>query len=98
MSFVPPPPKYSALLILGILKALVRDGFRCIVTGIYDYRFLRESTELEQERTGSGVGASATECAHIIPQSIATISGVDDKDAKVWFADLSSAATNHAYL
>jgi len=88
-------------LILGILKALVRDGFRCIVTGIYDYRLLLQNTEAEQERTDSGLAASLTACAHIIPQSVATISGVDDKDAndaKVRFADLSSVAINHTYL
>ena len=65
---------------------------------MYDYRFLEQSTEVEQEMTDSGLGVTTTRCAHIIPQSTATISGVDDKDAKVRFADLSSAVINHAYL
>jgi len=35
-------------------------------------------------------------CVHIFLQSIAMMSGVDDKDAKVWFADsdLSYVAIN----
>ena len=84
-------------LILDILKALVRDGLRCIVTGGYDFRLL-VIPEVEQEATDSGLGASSAQCVHIFPESIAMISGIDDKDAKVWFADLSSVAINHAYL
>src|SRR6267154_1124709 len=97
VSFDPLPKKYSALrfLILGILKALVRDGFRCIVTGYYDYRLLIPEVRQELE---ADAGATITECAHIFPESIAMTSGIDDKDAKVRFADLSSVAINHAYL
>jgi hypothetical protein len=101
VSFDPHPQlKYPTLpfLIRSILKALVRDGFRCIVTGRYDYRLLEQSTEVRQEAVNSNAGSSSTECVHIFPQSIAMISDIDDKDAKVWFADLSSVVTNHAYL
>ena len=94
-----PSPKNTALpfLILGILKALVRDGLRCIVTGAYDSRLL--TPEVEQEVIDSGlVVAADTQCVHILPESIAMISGIDDKDAKVWFAALSSVGINHAYL
>jgi hypothetical protein len=45
-----------------------------------------------------GTSITATECVHIFPQSIAMISDIDDKDAKVWFAGLPSVVTNHAYL
>ena len=92
--FEPPPPtKYPALpfLILGILKALVRDGFQCIVTGEYDYRLVL--TKVKREMMVSGVGVTSTHCAHIFPES-----GIDDKDDKVRFADLSSVTINHAYL
>ena len=97
---IPPPPKYLGLrfLIVGILKALVRDDFRCMITGMYDYRSLEWSTEIMQEVTDSDVSVTLTECLYIFPQSIARISGVDAKDAKVRFADLSSVAINHAYL
>ena len=94
---IPLPPALP-FLIPGVLKALVRDGFRCIVTGIYDYRLLAQSTEVKQEVTDSGVATAFTECVYIFPQSIAMMSGVDDKDAKVRFADISSVAINHTYL
>jgi hypothetical protein len=83
-------------LILGILKALVRDGLRCIVTGGYDYRLL--IPEVEEEAMNSGVGATSTECTHIFPESIPMISGIDDKDVKVRFADFSSVVINYACL
>jgi hypothetical protein len=95
-----PPKNYPALpfLILGILKALVRDGFRCIVTGDYDYLLPDQSTELCQEVNDSNVATTSTKCVHSFPQSIAMISGIDDKDTKVRFSDLSSVAINHADL
>jgi competence transcription factor ComK len=43
-------------------------------------------------------GASSTECVHIFPQPITTISGIDDKNTKVRFADLASVAINRAYF
>ena len=90
------PPQYLALpfLILGLLKALVRDGFRCVLTGDYNYLSPDQSTELDQEVMDSGAATSATECAHIFPQSIAITSGFDDKDAKVRLADPSVVAIN----
>jgi hypothetical protein len=93
-------PKYPTLpcLILGILKALVRDGFRCIATRKYDHRPMHQCTELTQEVANSDVATTITSCVHIFPQSIAKISDVDDKDAKVRFADLSSVTINHAHL
>ena len=82
-------------LILGILKALVRDGFRCIVTGNYDFHLLEQCTEVKQEVTeDSYARVTSTECVYIFPQSVATVSGVDDENAKVRFGDLSSVALN----
>ena len=69
-----------------------------MVTGMYDHRLRPQSTEVKEEVVGSGVAATSIKCVYIFPQSIATISGVDDKDAKVRFSDLSSVAINHAYL
>jgi hypothetical protein len=99
VSFDPFPSKHPTLpfLILGILKALVRDGFRCIITRTYDYQSPGQSTELEQEVINSDVGTTSTKCVHIFPQSTAMIS-IDDKDDKVRFADPSSVVINHAYL
>jgi hypothetical protein len=76
----------------------VRDGSRCIVTGGYDCRLPDQSTELEQEVTDSNVETTSTHCEHIFPESIPIVSGIDDKDAKARFADLSSVVINHAYL
>jgi hypothetical protein len=58
-------------LILGILKALVRDGFRCIFTGFSEFRLLGKCTEVDQELEESDVDATSTACAHIFPQSSA---------------------------
>ena len=66
-------------LILGI-KALVRDGFRCIVTGLYDYRLQAQNTEVKQEVTDSSVATAFTECVYIFPQSIAMIPSVESTD------------------
>ncbi|KAI0283126.1 hypothetical protein BGY98DRAFT_911855 [Russula aff. rugulosa BPL654] len=67
-------------------RALVRDDFRCMITGMYDYRSLEWSTEIMQEVTDSDVSVTLTECLYIFPQSIARISGVDAKDAKHEYA------------
>ena len=91
-------PKYSTLrfLIVGIF---VRDGFRCMVTGMYDYRSLDWSTGVRQEVRDSNVAASAaTKSVLVVPQSIAMKPGVDAKVPKVRFSDLSSVTINHAYL
>lgn len=87
---------HFAILILGILKALVRDGLRCIITGDYDFRVL--IPEVKEEADKYGLAASSTACVHIFPQPIGQISGIDGEDAKVRIADLSSAAINHVYL
>ena len=78
-------------LILGILKALVRDGFRCILSGKYDFQLPKQCTEVKQEVTADSYARVApTECVHIFPESVSMVSGVDDKNAKVRFGDLSS--------
>lgn len=50
------------------LKALVRDGFRCVISGKYDANSVRDNKELELERE-PGRAVSATECAHIFSES-----------------------------
>lgn len=89
MSFDSFQKKFSLchFLIQGILKALVRDDFRCTLTGAYDIQTVRQNTGFKLEEMDSVV---PTECVHILPQSIAVISGTDAKDAKVQFPDLSS--------
>ena len=72
---------------MGLLKALVRDGFRCIITGGYDDESTDQCTELYHEVMGSNVAACPTNCVYIFPQSIAKISGFGAENAKVRFAD-----------
>ena len=70
------------------LKALVRDGFRCVVSGKYDANSVRDNKELELELEHEpGRAVSATECAHILPESTnANISGSSNAQSdKVYF-------------
>ncbi|KAK7037503.1 hypothetical protein VNI00_010995 [Paramarasmius palmivorus] len=46
-------------------QALIRDGFRCVATGMYDSKAL-QVPELAEERKANLIN---TECAHIVPQS-----------------------------
>ncbi|KAK0434466.1 hypothetical protein EV421DRAFT_1892740 [Armillaria borealis] len=54
--------------------ALVRDGFRCVVTGIYDRTTLSEVSASPDEIRE----ALHTECAHVVPES--TYFHVSDQD------------------
>ena len=51
-------------------KALVLDGFRCVISGLYDATSVRHNKELELEleRT-AGAAVCITECAHVFPES-----------------------------
>lgn len=45
------------------IKALERDGFRCVVTGEYDHK------NADREIVIAAGGGVPTHCAHIIPDS-----------------------------
>ncbi|KAI0283121.1 hypothetical protein BGY98DRAFT_953166 [Russula aff. rugulosa BPL654] len=47
-------------------RALVRDGFRCIITRTYDYQSPGQSTELEQEVINSDIATTSTKCVLMI--------------------------------
>lgn len=49
-----------------ILKALIRDGFKCVVTGTYDLDSAKVFPELGQV---AGANARGTECVHIFSES-----------------------------
>jgi hypothetical protein len=53
-----------------VIQALIRDGFRCVVTRIYDLRFASVPyiTMTDKELLAAG-GVVRTECAHIVPDS-----------------------------
>lgn len=50
-------------------KALVRDGFRCVVTGRYDHATYRQSEEIRVEADAKNASIMPTECAHILDES-----------------------------
>ena len=71
-----------------LFKALVRDGFRCIISGRYDRSSIEQNDELEREYKGApNARPGPTHCAHIFPESTnANISGTSDNAAdKVYF-------------
>lgn len=71
-------------LIQIISKALVRDNFRCIVTGKYDDASVDKNRELEEEVVKFRAPTCHTQCAHIFPQSTNMgISGSKEGDVKV---------------
>ncbi|KAH7910681.1 hypothetical protein BJ138DRAFT_1064691 [Hygrophoropsis aurantiaca] len=69
-------------------RALIRDGFRCIVTGRYDTDMGAKTEELRDEIMASGKETVATQCAHIFSGSTdVDIAGPDTDDeqaASVW--------------
>ncbi|KAI5988537.1 hypothetical protein EDD15DRAFT_2579972 [Pisolithus albus] len=68
-------------------KALIRDGFKCVVTKAIDLTMIKSSLALQQA-SRNGAPVAITECAHIFPESIN--SGVthgskkEDYAATVW--------------
>lgn len=48
-----------------VLQALVRDGFRCHVSGIYDYESIQTWPAVEAMANEIQVGYTQTECCHI---------------------------------
>ena len=70
-----------------LFKALVRDGFRCVISGRYDINSAERSKELLLEYKSAGnAGSCISECAHILPESTnARISGSNAQDDKVFF-------------
>lgn len=49
------------------IQALIRDGYRCITTGLYDHSPNSGITDGEMIATG---GACITRCIHIVPDSV----------------------------
>ncbi|KAJ7657687.1 hypothetical protein DFH06DRAFT_1131465 [Mycena polygramma] len=53
-----------------LLKALVRDGYRCVLTGVYDYDSGVVHPELVDRAVASGLGLTTVDCTHIFPESV----------------------------
>jgi len=74
----------TCFLIQTISEALVRDGFRCIVTGRYDAPSVAKNRELKEEMYESRTPTCSTQCSHIFPQSTSVDnSGFKEDGAKV---------------
>jgi hypothetical protein len=76
-----------------LFKALVRDGFRCVISGQYDVTSVERSKELELElerNVDATAGVCFAECAHIFPESTnlnAKISGTTSTSNNASAAD-----------
>jgi hypothetical protein len=67
-----------------ISKALIRDNFQCIVTGLYDAQSVDKDIELQKEVAENSAVSASTQCAHIFPTSInMDTSGSNEGGAKV---------------
>lgn len=59
---------FSAAFKYFLFKALVRDGFRCVVSGLPDMPSLKVNEQLKEEMISEGRFCTS-ECAHIFPVS-----------------------------
>ncbi|KAK0216735.1 hypothetical protein EDD85DRAFT_798168 [Armillaria nabsnona] len=74
--------------------ALVRDGFRCVVTGVYDQNTVGE-TSASLDEIGEA-GTVYTQCTHIVPESpYFNVSGQDPNNTKLDYAASVSAVLKH---
>ncbi|KAK7048118.1 hypothetical protein R3P38DRAFT_3307066 [Favolaschia claudopus] len=55
---------------LAIVQALLRDGYRCMLTGVFDYYSCKEFPELRTLATASGAKRGILKCAHIFSDSV----------------------------
>jgi hypothetical protein len=69
------------------IQALIRDGYRCVVSGIYDSIADSEDSEEKLSITKAEIMAAGgkvfTECAHIVPDCT-TYFNVTGSSDKVW--------------
>ena len=56
-------------------QALARDGFRCMVTGLFDRTSMRQSRTLKQSCVDLGAASATVQACHILSES--TMQGVD---------------------
>ncbi|KAF9013706.1 hypothetical protein BDZ89DRAFT_1076885 [Hymenopellis radicata] len=51
-------------------RALARDSFRCMLTGVYDERSCEESEQLATQADASPEGSGYTQCCHILNEAV----------------------------
>ncbi|KAI6030005.1 hypothetical protein EDC04DRAFT_2572635 [Pisolithus marmoratus] len=62
--------------------ALIRDGFQCVVTEVYDGPAAADNDELEKAVMARGMPLVETQCTHIFPQSVNVNITSDSNKAK----------------
>ena len=73
-----------SLLLLTFDQVLARDGFRCMVTGMFDYASLKKSAELRSIHESLRGGMPITiETCHILNESTKQGIGTSDESAVV---------------
>ncbi len=50
-------------------KALLRDNFRCLLSGVYDIDSVLQYPELDARALSEGIPCTSTEVAHIFSES-----------------------------
>ncbi|KAF8263835.1 hypothetical protein EI94DRAFT_1739875 [Lactarius quietus] len=78
-------------------QALLRDGYRCVVTGIYDSNvdLVQDLNVTEEEKRAAG-GEVFTECAHIVPDST-YFNVADPSDKKEYSASVLAVLKRFGY-
>ena len=66
-----------------IYQALIRDGYRCVVTGRYDLTSVKTIRELQERfKSDLNMDTTVTHCAHIFAES--TNSSIEPGSAKAF--------------
>ncbi|KAJ7072883.1 hypothetical protein C8F01DRAFT_973337 [Mycena amicta] len=78
--------------------ALLRDGYRCTLTGIYDYDSCQEMPDLDAECATSNATQSNVQCAHIFSESALDGDKVTDYTASAMALLRMFGLTNEAEI
>ncbi|KAJ6514889.1 hypothetical protein C8R47DRAFT_1181805 [Mycena vitilis] len=97
-------PPISGLFSFNFLQSLLRDGYRCMLTGQYDVDSVDDHPELGERATAANVTQAITQCAHIFSETaqdssakldyagsamaILKVFGLDSKDENMWFEEV----------
>lgn len=70
--------------LMSVFQALERDGYRCMVTGIYDMRSCEKNPDIASLAMRNGIVARETHASHIFaPSTSQDISGPNEDGPKV---------------
>lgn len=80
--------RHNVQISCSFFTALVRDGFRCVISGQYDVTSVERNKELVQElKRAPGSTMCCTNCAYIFPElTNANIAGSNAQGGKVYFS------------